>query len=76
MFKNCVFNTNVDTKLWIKAASVRAVKTMAQTALATMGASSMMSEVNWQIVVSSALFAGVTSVLTSIAGLPEVQSVE
>lgn len=63
-----------NTKEWLKAAGVRAVKTMAQTAVATIGTSAAMGEVNWVMVGSASLLAGVLSVLTSIAGLPEVTS--
>ena len=59
-------------KNWIKAAGIRAVKTVAQTAIATIGTSAAMGEVNWAFVASSAALAGVVSVLTSVAGLPEV----
>ena len=59
-------------KQWLKAAGVRAVKTVAQTAVATIGASAVISEVDWIMVVSASLLAGVVSILTSIAGLPEV----
>ena len=60
-------------KLWAKAATVRAVKTMAQTAVATIGVAAVMQEVNWIALGSAALLAGVLSVLTSVAGLPEVE---
>ena len=60
-------------KLWAKSATVRAVKTMAQTAVATIGVAAVMQEVNWIAVGSAALLAGVLSVLTSVAGLPEVE---
>lgn len=60
-------------KLWSKAAAVRAIKTMAQTAVAMIGVSAVMQEVNWIAVGSAALLSGVLSVLTSVAGLPEVE---
>lgn len=63
-------------KTWIKAAAVRAVKTVAQTAVATVGTAAVMGEVNWIMVGSAALLSGVLSILTSVAGLPEVQAVE
>lgn len=59
-------------KAWIKAAGVRAVKTVAQTAVATIGTSAVMGEVNWVMVGSASLLAGILSLLTSVAGLPEV----
>lgn len=61
------------TKNWWKAAGVRAVKTVAQTAVAAIGTTAMVSEVNWLVVGSTALLSGVLSLLTSIAGLPEVE---
>ena len=61
-------------KKWIKCAGIRAIKTVAQTAVGSIGASAIFSEVDWKIVVSSALLAGVVSILTSIAGLPEVDN--
>lgn len=57
---------------WIKAASIRAIKTVAQTAVATIGTSALMSQVDWKIVLSASLLAGILSLLTSLAGLPEV----
>ena len=63
-------------KRWIKCAGIRAIKTVAQTAVGSIGASAVFSEVNWKIVVSSALLAGVVSLLTSIGGLPEVKDGE
>ena len=64
---------NNKTKLWWHAATVRAVKTVAQTAVATIGTAAVMGEVNWMMVGSAALLAGVLSLLTSIGGLPEVE---
>ena len=61
------------TKTWIKASAVRAIKTVAQTAIGSIGASAMFSEVDWAVVVSASALAGVISVLTSVAGLPEVK---
>lgn len=59
--------------LWLKAAAVRAVKTLAQTAVATIGTTAMLSEVDWVLVASASALAGILSVLTSVAGLPEVK---
>ena len=59
-------------KTWLKAATIRAVKTIAQTAVGVIGANALISEVNWLTVVSAAGLAGVVSLLTSIGGLPEV----
>lgn len=60
-------------KSWIKAAGVRAVKTVAQTAVATIGTSAFLSQVDWRMVISASILAGVLSLLTSVAGLPEVE---
>ena len=62
-----------ELKKWIKCAGVRAIKTIAQTAVATIGTSAVMGEVNWIAVGSASLLAGILSILTSIAGLPEVK---
>ena len=64
---------NVFTWKWLRAALVRALKTVAQTAAATIGTAAMISEVDWRMVVSAALLAGALSLLTSVAGLPEAQ---
>ena len=61
-------------KTWAKAAGVRAIKTGAQTAVATIGTGAVFSQVDWRMVVSAALLAGVLSMLTSVAGLPEVDA--
>ena len=74
MLKNCVFKVSVDTKSWLKKATVRAVKTVAQTAVATIGTSAAMGDVNWIMVGSASLLAGVVSLLTSVAGIPEVEA--
>lgn len=58
---------------WLKAAAVRAVKTIAQTAVATIGTSAILSAVDWKVVISASLLAGILSLLTSVAGLPEVK---
>lgn len=65
-----------DWKTWIKAAGIRAIKTMAQTAIATIGAAAVLSDVDWAVVASASVLAGVLSLLTSIAGIPEEQSIE
>ena len=63
-------------KKWAKAAGVRAVKTVAQTAVATIGTTEVMSEVNWAVVASASVLAGILSMLTSVAGIPEVDGGE
>lgn len=61
-------------KEWWKAAGIRAIKTVAQTAVATIGTSAVISEVNWVMVASASALAGILSLLTSVAGLPEVEN--
>ncbi len=65
---------NEYAKKWMRAAAVRAVKTVAQTAVATIGTAAAMGEVNWTLVLSAAALAGVLSLLTSVTGLPEVEA--
>ena len=65
---------NDKMKAWLKAAGIRAVKTMAQTAVATIGTAALISTVNWEIVISASVLAGILSILTSVAGLPEVEA--
>ena len=74
MFKNCVFKDSVNTRKWMVNAGIRAVKTMAQTAVAVMGTSTVLSAIDWRMVLSSAIVAGIVSILTSVAGLPEAPS--
>lgn len=69
--KNNVFNVN--TKKWLKAAAIRAVKTFAQTAVALIPAAAMITAVDWRTVLGTAALAAVASMLTSVAGLPEVE---
>lgn len=64
---------NKELKNWLKCAGIRAIKTIAQTAIATIGTSVAMGEVNWLTVGSTSLLAGILSILTSVAGLPEME---
>ena len=66
----------MDWKAWFKAAGIRSLKTIAQSAIATIGVSAAMSEVDWLFVGSAALLAGILSLLTSVAGLPELKQPE
>ena len=63
-------------KNWLKCAGIRAIKTVSQTAVATIGTSAVIGDVNWVMVASASSLAGILSLLTSIAGLPEVERVE
>lgn len=73
MFKNCVFKVSVDTKKWMKKAGIRVAKTVAQTAVATIGTATALGQVDTKLVVSASVLAGILSLLTSVAGLPEVE---
>lgn len=61
------------TKKWLKAAGIRAIKTVAQTAVGVIGASTVINAVDWRVAVSASILSGVVSILTSVAGLPEVE---
>lgn len=74
MFKNCVFKPSVNTVEWFKSAGVRAIKTVAQAAVAGIGTAAAMGQVDWKYVTSAALLSGVLSLLTSVAGIPEAKS--
>ena len=76
MFKNCVFKPSVNTVEWFKAASVRAIKTMAQAALGIMGTGIFIHDIDWVMVVSASIVAGIASILTSVAGIKEVKAKE
>lgn len=76
MFKNSVIKVSVDTKKWLKKAGVRAVKTMAQTFVATVGTATVMGMVDWKVVLSTSVLAGILSIATSVAGIPEVEAEE
>lgn len=65
---------NDKIKTWLKAAGIRAIKTVAQTAVASIGAAAIISDVNWIVVLSASALAGVLSLLTSVAGLPEIKA--
>lgn len=73
MFKNCVFKPSVNTVKWVKSAAVRAIKTMAQTAVAMIPVAVTIQSIDWVTVIGTAALAGVVSILTSVAGLPEVE---
>ena len=75
LFKNNVFSISVSTKDWMKRAAIRALKTMAQTAVSLLTVGTAITEVDWFTVLCVSLTAGVASILTSIAGIPEVPEV-
>lgn len=70
--KNSNIGKRILTSAWAKAAAIRALKTVAQTAVATIGTSAILSDVDWRVCLSAAVLAGILSLLTSVAGLPEV----
>ena len=72
MFQNCVFKVSVSTREGAKKAGIRAVKTVAQTAVSLIAVGSTIATVDWKVAFSSAVVAGVISILTSVAGIPEV----
>ena len=76
MFKNGVWKISVDTKKWAKAAGIRAIKTMAQTAVGMLTVGAAASEVDWINILSVSAVAGAISILTSVTGIPEVESEE
>jgi hypothetical protein len=65
--------TKANFKIWLKAAGIRAIRTMAQTFLASLGSSAVLSNVDWKVVISASLFAGILSIVTSLSGLPEIK---
>ena len=73
MFKNCVFKPNVDTVKWLKASLVRAIKTVAQTAVAVIGTATVIVWVFWKFVISSCIVGGIVYILRSIGGIPDVE---
>lgn len=76
MPKNCVLKASVDTKAWLKAAGIRAIKTVAQAGIAGIGTAAALGQVDWKYVISASVLAGVVSILSSIAGIPEVKETE
>lgn len=72
MFKNCVLKPDVNTIKWAKSAGIRAMKTVAQAAIGAIGTAVTLGAVDWRVVGSTAVLAGVVSILTSVAGIPEV----
>lgn len=76
MFKNNVFKVSVNTKKWLKAAGVRAIKTFAQVIAGGIAVGAAMSDINWTVLLSTATAAGLASIFTSIAGIPEVKEDE
>ena len=73
MLKNSVFKPSVSTQKWAKSAGISPIKTLVQPAVAVIGTGAVISAVDWKMVVSSAIVAGIVSWLTSLAGIPEVE---
>lgn len=67
--------TKANFKIWIKAAGIRAIRTMAQTFIASLGSTAVLSNVDWKVVISAAILAGMLSIATSLSGLPEIEKV-
>ena len=76
MLKNTVFSNSVDTKEWLRAAFIRAIKTMAQVMMASITVGSALADIDWVYILSTAAVAGIASILTSIIGIPEVTEKE
>lgn len=76
MFKNCVFKVSVDTKKWFINAGIRALKTFCQTAVSLITVGNMITDLNWVEIIGISLTSSVVSILTSLAGIPEVESEE
>lgn len=76
MLKNAVFRVSVSTKTWLKKAAIRAVKTIAQTFVAMIGTATVLGAVDWKMVLSASVLAGILSIATSVAGIPEAAAEE
>lgn len=76
MLKNNVFNVSINTKDWLKASAIRAIKTFAQTAVSLITVGNMVTELNWASILGISVTSAIVSVLTSIAGIPEVTESE
>lgn len=74
MLKNCVFLSNVNTKKWVENAMIRAVKTFAQTAVSLITVGQMVTDLNWLEILGISATSAIVSILTSVAGIPEVQA--
>lgn len=76
MFNNSVLKVSVDTKKWLKSAGIRAIKTFAQTAVSLITVGNMVTELDWGAIIGISATAAIVSILTSVAGIPEVESEE